>query len=126
MYLELNRHYNFSLHLNPVLPVTHKNARLVSIMDYHTALKFANVVLLHRQIYPHLPEGTLEDLTRYTYYHFKVKEESVVVADMWLVPTSIELSQGAIYTVKLMNVTNAQLNVVRDQLRMLGITFTVD
>ena len=124
--LLINNHYNFSVYANSILGATYENARLVSVMDYFTALKFENVVTLHRQVYPYLPAGTSEDLTRYSYYLFKVGERTVVLADVWLVAASIELSTGSSYNIKLMNVTSGQLAIVRDQLRLLGISFVVD
>lgn len=124
--LNINSHYDFSVYANSVLGVSYQNARLVSILDYHTALKFDNIVLLHRQVYPYLPEGTLEDLTRYTYYLFKVGDKSVVLADVWVVADSVELSSGVNHTVTLMNVTSGQLSIIRDQLRLLGVSFSID
>lgn len=124
--LLINNHYDFSVYANSVLGASYKNARLISILDYQTALKFENVVLLHRQVYPYLPAGTSEDLTRYTYYLFKVGERSVVLADVWLVTGSIVSSSGSSYSLKLMNVSSGQLAIVRDQLRLLGISFSID
>lgn len=124
--LSINNHYDFSMHANAVLGANHTDARLVSILDYHTALKFDNVVLLHRQVLPFLPGGTLDDLTRYTYYLFKVGGKDVVLADVWIIPESIVLSNGTTHTLKLLNVSSGELAVVRDQLRLLGISFIND
>lgn len=126
MTLSVNNFYNFSLHTNPVLGITYLNARLVGVLDYQSALKLSNVVLLHRQIYPYLPAGTVEDQSKYTYYHFIVGGKSVVLADVWLIDSSVELSTGSIYTVRLMNITTAQAAVIRDQLRLLGVVFSME
>lgn len=126
MSLIINNHYNFSLHTNTSLGVTYTNCRLVSILDYQTALRFANVVQLHRQIYPYLPSGTVEDQTRYSYYLFNDNGKNVVIADVWIINSSIELSAGSVYKLKLMNVTSSQLTLIRDQLRVLGVSFTVE
>lgn len=124
--LMINNHYDFSVYANSILGASYTNARLVSILDYHTAMKFENVVLLHRQIYPYLPAGTSEDQTCYTYYLFKVNGRDVVLADVWIVTGSIVSSSGSSYTLKLMNVSSGQLAIVRDQLRLMGISFLVD
>lgn len=121
----INNHYDFLVYANSILGVSYQNARLVSILDYQTALKFENVVLMNRQVFPYLPEGTLEDLTRYTYYLFKVGETSVILADVWIVADSLVLSTGSSHTLTLMNVSTGQLSIVRNQLRLLGISFTV-
>lgn len=121
----INNHYDFLVYANSILGASFQNARLVSILDYQTALKFDNVVLMHRQVFPYLPEGTLEDLTRYSYYLFKVGEHSVLLADVWIVSQSLTLSTGSSHSLTLLNVSANQLSIVRDQLRLLGISFTV-
>lgn len=123
--LSINNHYDFSVYANAVLGASYENARVVSILDYHTALKFDNIVLLHRQVYPYLPSGTSEDLTRYTYYLLRVGDKDVVLADVWIVANSVVQSSGTSYTVKLMNVSSGQMAIVRDQLKLLGISFDV-
>lgn len=123
--LSINKYYNFSVYANSVLGSSYKNAKLVSILDYHTALKFANIELLHRQIYPYLPPGTLPDHTKYSYYLFKYNDKDVVIADVWIEQASIEETSGLNYTLKLNNITSPQLATVRDQLRLLGISFDI-
>lgn len=123
--LTINNHYNFSVYANSILGTSYKNARLVSILDYNTAMKFANIVLQHNRVYPYLPANTLEDSTKYTYYLFQVGDKTVVLADVWIVNDSIEMSTGTDYTIKLINISSSRLAVVRDQLRLLGISFTI-
>lgn len=123
--LTINNHYNFSVYANSILGTTYRNARLVSILDYKTALKFSNIVLQHNRVYPYLPANTLEDATKYTYYKFEVGGKEVVLADVWIDPTSIEVSSGTDHTLKLFNVSGTTLATVRDQLRLLGISFTL-
>ena len=126
MNLLVNNYYSFSLYTNSSLGVNYRNARLTSILDYQTALKFSNIVQLHRQIYPQLPAGTPEDYTRYTYYLFNVDGNSVVIASVWIVMSSIEQTAGSNYNLRLLGVTTSQLVLIRDQLRVLGINFTID
>lgn len=123
--LSINKYYNFSVYANSVLGSSYKNAKLVSILDYHTALKFANIELLQRQIYPYLPPGTLPDHTKYSFYLFKYNDKDIVLADVWIEQSSIEETSGLNYTLKLNNITSPQLATVRDQLRLLGISFDI-
>lgn len=126
MTLAVNNHYSFSLYTNSTLGVNYSNARLVSILDYTTALRFSNIVQMHRQIYPYLPAGTAQDYTKYTYYLFNVNGDSVVIASVWIIDSSVQQTTGANYSIRLMNVTDTQLSLIRDQLRVLGISFTID
>lgn len=123
--LSLNKHYGFSLYPNSVLGTVYKNAKLVSILDYTTALKFSNIELLHKQIYPYLPPGTNPNHIEYTYYLFKHNDKDVVIADVWIIDGSVEESSGLNYTIRLNNISNAQYSAVRDQLRLLGIPFDI-
>lgn len=121
----INKSYNFSVYANSVLGTNYRNVKLASILDYHTAMKFANIELLHRQIYPYLPPNTLQDQTKYTYYLFKTDTKDIVLADVWINANSVEETEGLNYTLQLNNITSAQLAIIRDQLRLLGISFNV-
>lgn len=122
--LTVGVHYDFSVHANSTLGVNYKNVRLVSIFDYQTALRFSNVPLLHRQIYPYLPTGTASDATKYTYYLFRTSSgKEVVVADVWIVDETVIQHSGVDQTLVLHSVSSGQLAIVRDQLRLLGISF---
>ncbi len=123
--LTINKHYNFSVYANSILGTAYKNTKLVSILDYTTALKFGNIELLHRQIYPYLPPNTLADHTKYTYYLFQYNGKTIVIADVWILQSSIEETEGLNYTLKLNNITSTQLTIIRDQLRLLGIAFDI-
>ena len=124
--LVINQHYHFSVHANAVLGVKYRNARLVSLLDYHTALKFANVVLLHKQVYPYLPSETLADQTKYTYYLFKVDGRDVVLADVWIRHETVVLSDGVTRNISLQGVSAAEMEIITEQLRLLGINFTMN
>ena len=123
--LSLNKHYNFSLYDNSVLGKTYRNAKLKSILDYHTALKFSDVELLNKQIYPYLPSGTNNNPLISTFYLFNVNGKDIVIADIWIIESSIEETSGMNYTIRLNNISNAQYTTIRDQLRLLGISFDI-
>lgn len=123
--LTVNNHYNFSLYANSVLGHSYRNARLTSILDYNTALKFGNVELIHRQVFPYLPPGSPSDNTKYTYYVFDHNGNTIIIAEEWIVTSSIELASGRDATFKLYNVSSDQISIVRDQLLLLGISFDI-
>ena len=123
--LVINNHYNFSLYANSVLGSSYKGFRLSSILDYNVAVKFGNIDLLHRQVYPYLPPGTPKDHTKYTYFLFQSDNKQLVVAQEWIIPSSIEQTVGRDYTITIRNSTDAKVAIVRDQLRLLGLTFDI-
>lgn len=123
--LAINKHYNFSVYANSILGTTYINAKLKSILDFRTAIKFANVELLHRQVFPYLPPNTISDPNKYSFYLFEVNGKDVVIADVWILQNSIEETQGVNYSLRLNNITPGQMSMVRDQLRLLGISFDI-
>lgn len=123
--MKISHYYNFSLFANSILGSSYRGAKLTSILDYGTAVKFGSVDLLHKQIYPYLPPGTPKDISKYTFYLFKHRDKDIVLAETWIVPGSVEESEGVNYTLTLSNVTDSEVNLIRDQLRLLGITFSI-
>lgn len=123
--MQIGKHYNFSLYPIPILGSYYKNCKLVSILDYDTALKFDNIELLAKSAYPYLPPNTPSNHKNYTYYLFKNNNKNLVVADNWIVQNSIEEVTSINYTLRLNNVSSAQLNAITDQLRLLGISFDI-
>lgn len=123
--LTVDTHYNFSVFAPSVLGSNYKNARLMSVLNYQTALKFGDVVLKHRQVYPYLPADVPSDQTKYTYYLFQVGDKDIILADVWLLPETIEATSGSTRTITLLNVTEAQVTVIRDQFRLMGLSFSI-
>ena len=121
--LKISGLYNLSVFANSILGSNYQNVKLSSILDYSTALRFESIDLLHKQIFPYLPPGTPSDHTKYTYFLFQHKDKTIVLAEHWIIPGSVQLTEGATHTLKLNNVTQQQLTIVRDQLRLLGISF---
>ena len=122
---EINKNYRFSVYPASILPATYTSAKLISILDFTTAIKFDNVERLHRQIYPYLPPNTPSDNTSYTYYLFTVDGKQIVLADCWIIPSSVEVITSTHKTLKLNNVSDNQFKVVTDQIRLLGIYFDI-
>ena len=123
--LSINNYYNFAVYANTVIGTSFNSAKLISIMDYYTAIKFSNIELTQKQVSPYLPPGTLTDNKKYTYYLFTTNNSTVVVADAWIIPNSVVQSESNTYTLTLNNVSSIQLNIIRDQLRLLGIAFQI-
>lgn len=124
--MNVGRHYNFSVYANSILGSSYRNAKLLSTLTYELAKKFDNVDMKHRMVYPYLPPNTLNDLTKYTYYLFKVNGKELLFADVWIINGSVEETLGLNYNLKLNNITEGQLAMIRDQLRLIGINFTID
>lgn len=123
--LVVNGFHNFSLYPNTILGTQFKNAQLLGEINHELAMRIVDVNQLHEQFYRNLPEGTPSDNTRYSYYHFRVKGVDYVIADVWIVPGTPELTKGESYIIELENVERHQVTRIREQLTLLGITFTI-
>lgn len=124
--MKVNNFYDLSTFASPVLGSTYKGLRLMGILSYENAIKLDNIEAKQKQVYPYLPEGTPRDHTQYTYYHFVRGGKSIILADYWIVPNSISEAGGEIYTIRLMNVNSTEVALIRDQLRLLDIEFTIE
>ncbi len=123
---QINSFYNVGLYPNPVVGSSYKNLKLKAILDYYSALKYANVELLGKQIYPYLPDGTLRDRTKYTYYLFEdVYGKNIVLAHPWITPGGLVQTSGMNYTIDIYNVDTTTLTNLQTQLRLLGITYNI-
>jgi len=123
--LVIGTYYDFTLYINSILGVNFTNVKVKSILDYSTAIKLGNVDLIQKQIFPYLPPGSNPDFHNYTYYLIEFKGKDIIIADEWIIPTSIVQTQGTDYTIRLKSITSSQYTMVRDQLRLLGISFDI-
>lgn len=124
--LELNKYYNINTYAPVLFGADLKNLKLVSIFDYNTAVKFSNVVMAQRQVIPYLPPNTNLDYVNYIYYKFlDNNSKEYIIADTWIIPSSIVLVSQVSLTIKVNNATNADIPLLRDQLRALGYSFEI-
>lgn len=126
MNMELNKYYDLSVFADVILGSAYKSAKLIGILNYDNARKFEPIYDLHKQVYSRLPKGTPSDYTKYTYYQFQVEDKTIIIADVWIVPGSVSLREGVSYTIILEDVSSGDINDVRDALRGLGLTFTIN
>ncbi len=125
--------YTFSTIAPSVLGSTFTNVRLLESMGYSSALRYANVELLQRQVLPYMLPGTPLDLKRYQFHRFDTgvdannKPTSVVVADQWITSDGFVATSSVDAIVRIFNVDPVEsVQMIRDQLRLLGLTFTIE
>jgi len=128
--LQINKTYNFNLYAPSVLGASYRNAKLIGILDYTSALKIKNVEQLHRQVYPYLPAGVINNPKTYTYYHFKYEKSGsyydLIVAHPWFIESSVVEVNSFNLFITVNNVSNNDIEIIRNQLRLLGYNFTLD
>lgn len=123
---EINKRYNFSCHASAILGASYSNVKVISILDYKSALKLREVNSIQRQVYPSLPIGTPADQRAYTYIQFEMDNgTTMVLAYNWIIEDSIILVQSLDMLVKVYNITDSDVELVRGQLRRLGYSIDI-
>lgn len=118
--------YNFSTYSPTSLGAAFRRCKVVGILDYDTALKYSNVDMLQRQVYPDLPTGTPDKLTRYTYILF-AKEDGTkfVLAYPWIIENSIVEVHAVNLSVTIYNTDDSDVAKIRDSLNIMGYNFEI-
>lgn len=118
---ELKKSYNFNTLPVSLLGAVIKNAKLLGIMDYEMALKYDNIALKYRQIFPALPAGTPDQPEACTYYLFQSESgEKVVFADQWIDMTTVQVVQHVNFQVTFTEANLEDISHVRDLLNAAG------
>jgi hypothetical protein len=119
--LELNKVYTFNTLASSILGSQIKSAKLLAILDYSTAVKFANIDLLFRQIYPALPANTPNNPLSCVYYLFDSQSgEKIVLADQWIDMLSVDVVEHINIQVNFTGASVADISRIRDALNSLG------
>ncbi len=126
--LQLLTTYSFETRAPAILGAKIKNAKLVSILDYSTAVKTYSVNSQHANIYRHLPMGTVRDPSKYTYYVFEtVNGERKCFADVWINDTSVTVVTADTLVVTVYNTNNDDRERLRTLLLSAGFDqFSID
>jgi len=128
--LQINKMYNFNLYAPSVLGASYRNAKLIGILDYNSALKIKNIEQLHRQVYPYLPAGVINNPRNYTYYHFRYEQSGsyrdLIIANPWFIEPSVTEVNSFNILISVNNVDLNDVEIIRNQLRLLGYNFTFD
>ncbi len=114
--------YTFNTNAPALLGVEIKNAKLLSILDYETAIIFEDITTKYRQVYPLLPNGTPDDPRSCLYYRFKSEAgEYIILADQWINMTTVEAISSVALQVTLTDVVVEDIKRIRDALNILGL-----
>lgn len=119
--LELNKTYTFNTLAPAILGTQLVNAKLLSMMDYSTAISYDNIDLKFRKIFPALPRGTPDQPESCVYYRFLSESgEKVILADQWIDLTTVEVIEHINFQVNFTNASMIDISRVRDALNALG------
>ncbi len=121
--LRIGKVYTFNTLAPALLGISIKNAKLIGIVDYNTALTYDSVNLRYRAIYPLLPAGTPDQPEACIYYRFQSESgEKIVLADQWIDSTTVEVIEHITIQATFTNVSVSDISRIRDALNALGYT----
>jgi hypothetical protein len=123
--LSINSYYSFNTKVPGILGESFNNLKLVSVMTYELASNYINVVSMHANIYPALPQGIPDNPESYTYYLFKTESNTnVVLADVWIDDNTITEKGSQSMVVEIPRVTNSDIVRLNTVLRTMGFNYT--
>lgn len=121
--VSLGKTYTFNTKAPGLLGATIRNAKLIGVVDYNTALTYDNIDLKFRTIYPVLPAGTPDDPRSCAYYHFQSESgEKIVLAEVWIEELTLEVVEHINFAVTVTDASLQDMTRVRDALLALGFT----
>lgn len=122
-----NRRYSFTTLAPSVLGGTRTAVKIKAVLDYSFAIKYDAVSQKARIVYPHLPSGTPEDPTHYTYLLIeRIEGQTEVLAYEWIDINSVTTSDAVTLTVTVPVASIEDSIKIRDTLTLLGYSgFTI-
>lgn len=121
--LSIGKSYTFNTKAPAILGTIIKNAKMISQLDYESAVAFDNIDLKFRTIYPALPPGTPDNPQSCTYYRFLSESgEKIIMADQWIDETTVEVVEHINFQVTFADGSLADMTRVRDALNALSFT----
>lgn len=118
----INKRISFNTKAPSILGSSIKNAKLLSILHYSTALKYRDIAQAHANIFPYLPQGTPNDFRSYNYIQLELLSGEVVVLGLpWIDLNSVVVNEEITFVVTIPNKSSSDLTRIRNALISNGI-----
>ncbi|MBN22806.1 MAG: hypothetical protein CL678_16085 [Bdellovibrionaceae bacterium] len=83
---------SFSVYGEQVLGSGFKRAKVQALLDPETAMRYADVVAMHSQVLPFLPEGTPSSYSGYYYLKLKMPNQTTTIVGVpWIKLETVEV-----------------------------------
>lgn len=111
---EVRKVYNVDLYPSAILGTGFKNITVSAILDYQSALAFADLESMHVNIYPHLPGGTPNRPQDFDYLLIRTENgDTAVLGIPWIIEETVELVESLKINAIIDGVGSADLERVR-------------
>ena len=106
--------YSFDVYPSSILGTGFKNVTVQAILDYHSALAFADLDALHVNIFPHLPSGTPNRPQDFDYLWIRTQNgDTTIIGIPWIVEETIQLVESLKMNVVIDGVGSIDIDRVR-------------
>jgi hypothetical protein len=106
--------YSFDVYPSAVIGTSFKKVTALAILDYNTALGFADIEALHINVYPYLPAGTPNRPQDFDYLLLRTESgDQTVVGIPWIIDDTVELVEALKVQAIIDGVGSADLERIR-------------
>jgi hypothetical protein len=106
--------YSFDLHPSSILGTGFNNVTVQAILDYQSALAFADLDALHVNVFPHLPPGTPNRPQDFDYLWLRTQNgDTTIIGIPWIVEETIELVESLKMNITIEDVGSIDIERVR-------------
>lgn len=122
-----NRRYSFMTRAPSILGGARTAVKIKALLDYSMAIKQDSISQKARMVYPHLPPGTEEDPTHYTYLLIETTDKKTeVLAYEWIDINSVTTADVVTLVVTIPVASIEDSTKIRDSLTLMGYNgFTI-
>jgi len=120
MDFSIGKKYNFTTIAPVTLGATYKNMKVKAIVDFDTAIKFEDVVTIRQKIIQETGATLLKPRDVLYIIFQNVDGKTVILAQDWIVSSSIVLVEKINATIKLEDITTEDIPNIKDVLVAMG------
>lgn len=106
--------YSFDVYPAAILGTGFKNVTVQAILDYHSALAFADLEALHINVFPHLPNNTPNRPQDFDYLWLRTENgDTTIIGIPWIIEETITLVESLRMNVVIDGVGSIDIERVR-------------
>lgn len=111
----INKVISFTVYPSAIIGSNFDNVKLLSILDADTAISYGDVVSLHEEVYPTIPEEfrPIDDYRSYTYLLVRMANNSLSIVGLPWINGNIIVRENNVITVTINNVSGMDVEKVK-------------
>lgn len=124
--LEIGATVSFRVYASQLIPDNFQGCTVEAVLDMDTTKYFnLDAVRMHANVYPYLPDGSIQDASKLKYLKLRLADGSVaVIATSWIDPTTIKLLGRLTLTIVLQDASAEDQAIAQKALSANGLNAT--